>query len=125
MTWATAVNEPRGGPTIARPVILNRYDHPHWIIPDVLSILYARGGSALTLRSSEVRPANSTLRCRRDVVGISMTYQHIMPIVLVMNAKPVYQAGTGFVEAVYLYLRAQPAELEHDLIQGADRGNVP
>lgn len=44
MAWATDVNEPRGGPTIARPVIPGRHDHPHWIIPDVFSIQYACDG---------------------------------------------------------------------------------
>jgi hypothetical protein len=75
-----------------------------------------RGATACFMLIPLCFPPTAALRRRRDVVRILMPYQHIMPIVFVVDSKPIYKGSTGFVEAVYFYVRAQLPELEYNFI---------
>ncbi len=43
----------------------------------------------------------------------------------IVNTKPVNDGAGGFIHPTYLNLSALSAELDDNLIQGADRRNVP
>ena len=54
-----------------------------------------------------------------------MICQQVGVTILVVHSEPVDHGGTGLVQADHLDLRTFTTELQHHLVQRADRGDVP